>query len=375
MNMPAALVKTDRGNIILSRGWDSFKARFPPVVMRTDTLGYLQDQLKNDPRGGGRSTVIAEHAFYTFEDQTCISYDGSTFWDVSNTVATLMHPVDPLASAHLTVRSDGLVSQFIRLTEAEEDYQWQSGNRILLRPGAMCPAIPCQRVDSQNVSDRDGYIWFSKFEVVTKPDGTKQEVFLGTGAATVVVDRETGEMEAKRILGDALLFSNHEPSFGTFSAIADDEWYYLWGKRGEDVFLARTPAWAPFRRDLMEYWDGYNYGKDLSAVMPVFSGQQNGTVLRSRIFGHAHPWVFVGNTRWDGDNLVIIGGAQRMEGPFHLCAVMSAEPLSGPSQQIDSVLAHQWASNEREGRLFLTWNQKEPRTVIGAHIWLELGES
>jgi len=360
---------------VLARGFDSFRARFPPVVTRSDTLGYLQDRLKNDPRGGGRSAVIAEHAFYTFQDQTCFSYDGSNLWNVSNTVATVVNPDDPLASAHLSVRSDGLVSPFITLTEAEEYYQWQSGNRILLRPGGMCPVIPCKRIDSQYISDRDGYVWFSKFEVVTKPDGSKQEVFLGTGAATVIVDRETGEMEARRILGDALLFSSHQPSFGTFSAIAHEDWYYLFGKRGEDVFLARTPAWAPLRRDLMEFWNGYAYEKDISSVMPVLSGQKNGVFLRSRLFGHTHPWVFVGNTRWDGDNHIIIGGAPRLEGPFELCAVTTAEPLYGPSQQIDGVLVHQWASHEREGRLFLTWNQKHPRTVVGANIWLEMGES
>lgn len=155
-------------------------------------------------------------------------------------------------------------------------------------------------------------------------------------------------------------YKRHEPSFGTFSAIAHDGFAYLFGHAANttNIMLARVPINSVCSRNLYTYWDGFKYQEYLAMARPVMIGVQHGSIYKSSLFkpGTGHDWVFIGETSL-ADNQVRMGVSSRLEGPYEMATLMDTYPLRelpGATYQY-CVYAHPWAFDEGIGEIMISW--------------------
>ncbi|EDN07952.1 hypothetical protein I7I51_04105 [Histoplasma capsulatum] len=353
------------GKISLTAGYEKHKAIFPPKVEAVRVLGNMHDPVKGaHPRNVGRSSMLAGIPYYVFGQVANVSTDGYAFGTVSNAVARALEPLtDPLPTTYVSVERNGFIHPFLGLTENEVKYQHDTGMHIIISiQGGICEG---------ELGSGKGCVWFQKL-IREKKDGvTVRNYYQGTGVAPVKVDGVTGELLNKRVFGEDVLFEKHEPAFGTFCSAVDNQWYYLWGRYCEDIYLARVSLLHPFERDYYQFWNGYSFTGNIKMIAPVLTGYSHGTIYKTQLFGHTYKWAFIGSTDWE-DSAVMMGAANDPQGPFEITQVASGEKLRETGTFAGCVYAHPWAYDESLGEIFVSWREQWPGGIIGAKVQLQM---
>ncbi|EQL30818.1 hypothetical protein RJZ56_007214 [Blastomyces dermatitidis] len=353
------------GKITLIAGYENHKAIFPPKVEAVHILGNVRDSNKGaHTRNIGRSSMLAGIPYYVFGQVANVSNDGYAFGTVPNAIARAAEPfTDPLLTTYVSIEENGYIHPFLGLTENEVKFEQDTGLKVIISiQGGICEG---------ELGSGKGCVWYQKL-IREKKDGvTIRNYYQGTGVAPVKVDGVTGELLNKRVLGEAILFEKHEPAFGTFCSVMHNQWYYLWGRYCEDIYLARVSLLHPFEREYYQFWNGYSFTGDIKMIAPVLTGYAHGTIYKTQLFGHNYQWAFIGSTDWN-DSAVMMGAASEPQGPFEITQIASAENLLDTGAFSDCVYAHQWAYNETVGEVLVSWREKWPGGIIGAKFQLQM---
>ncbi|KAK2861385.1 hypothetical protein FQN49_004245, partial [Arthroderma sp. PD_2] len=361
--IPPELVETPCGNLAVTGGTEKYSAVYPPKILSFHFLGHLNDEKKPVyPQGNGRSFIIKGNVYYLFGATVWKDANGDLAGEAANSVALVSSPrANPVASVVVPINRS--MAPFLPLTEREEKLEKEHSSKIILEMnGGLC------KPQSGAVG---GYIWFQKYVQTSSQHGNTKRTLHGVSLATAVWDRQTNELLCERIMRDDLLFKAHEPAFGAFCSVLEEHYFYTWGKLGEDIYLARVEKYEPENRDAYEFWDGYKFTRDITAVAPVFSGYTSGTVMRSKMFGHLYNWVFIGGTKTNRP-VITIGVARDIQGPYTMSDLIKPEEIHPVLRHVHSVYAHQWAFKEKHGQLFVSWNETGTGNVVGVKLQLAM---
>lgn len=347
--------KTVCGEIALENGTEEYRASFPPNITSIELLGYLKDREKlAHPQGNGRSSMFKGQAFYLFDRTIYKDQNGTMLGQGPNSAAKVLDAArKPLES------TKNLANPFLQLTEAERRLEEKLRVRVVLKAyGGFCEV---------GGNDGKGYMWYEKCIQKCNPDGSLVETVQGTGVASVDIDEGTGHLISKRLLDGSLLFNQHEPAFGTFCVVQDQGWFYLWGKLGEDIYLARVVQWKTTYRKSYEFWDGYKFTADITALAPVFIGYTSGSVFQTKLFGHTYNWAFIGGNKWDNP-LVTIGVSQNLTGPYLMSSLVDEQRVHPAYRRTEDLYAHPWAYCESSGQLLITWGEKSSKSIVALKL-------
>ncbi|KAM5443556.1 hypothetical protein MferCBS31731_001329 [Microsporum ferrugineum] len=357
------LVKTPCGNLAITSGLEKYKVSYPPKVPAFHYLGELNDSMKPIyPQGNGRSFVIKGSVYYIFETTVWKDAKGEIVGEAANSVALVSDPdVNPIANIAVPINRS--MHPFLPLSKNEEELEKDGAIKVVLgMPGGLC---------KPQLDAIGGYIWFEKYIQTCSPQGDLRNTFQGVGLAIAVRNVNTNEVVGERIKHDGLLFKASEPAFGAFCSVLENNFFYVWGKLGEDIYLARVERYEPDNRSAYEYWDGYKFMRDITAAVPVFSGYTSGTVMRSKMFGHMYNWVFIGGTTINRP-VVAIGMAREIQGPYIMYDLIKSEEIHPMLREVHSVYAHQWAFDEKKGQLLVSWNERDTRNVVAVKLQLAI---
>ncbi|EEQ32874.1 conserved hypothetical protein [Microsporum canis CBS 113480] len=334
-----------------------------PCGNLTITSGELNDSMKPIyPQGNGRSFVIKGSVYYIFETTVRKDAKGEIVGEATNSVALVSDPdVNPIANIAVPINRS--MHPFLPLSKNEEELEKDGAIKVILgMPGGLC---------KPQLDAIGGYIWFEKYIQTCSPQGDLRNTFQGVGLAIAVRNVNTNEVRGERIKHDELLFKASEPAFGAFCSVLVNNFFYVWGKLGEDIYLARVERYEPDNRSAYEYWDGYKFMHDITAAVPVFSGYTSGTVMRSKMFGHMYNWVFIGGTKINRP-VVAIGMAREIQGPYIMYDLINSEEIHPMLREVHSVYAHQWAFDEKKGQLLVSWNECDTRNVVAVKLQLAI---
>ncbi|GBF64650.1 hypothetical protein TMEN_7366 [Trichophyton mentagrophytes] len=309
-------VETPCGNLLVTGGSEEHSAEYPPKIATFYYLGELNDEMKPIyPQGNGRSFTIRGNVYHIFGKTIWKDAKGEIVGEAANSLALVSDPkVNPVANVAMPVNRG--MAPFLPLTKNEEELEKAQNHKVVLgMPGGFCKPEP---------DAIGGYIWFQKCLQTRSTEGIVETTFQGVSLAIAVRNRHTEEVRAERIMHDELLFTDREPAFGSFCSVLESYYFYVWGKLGEDIYLARVEKYEPQNRSAYEYWNGYNFTQDISTAVPVFSGYSSGTIMRSKIFGHLYNWIFVGGTE-SNTPVVTIGVAHDIQGPYIMHGLIKSE--------------------------------------------------
>ncbi|EGD97207.1 hypothetical protein TESG_04621 [Trichophyton tonsurans CBS 112818] len=352
-------VETPCGNLLVTGGSEEHSAEYPPKIATFYYLGELNDEMKPIyPQGNGRSFTIRGNVYHIFGKTIWKDAKGEIVGEAANSLALVSDPkVNPVANVAMPVNRG--MAPFLPLTKNEEELEKAQNHKVVLEmPGGFCKPEP---------DAIGGYIWFQKCLQTRSTEGIVETTFQGVSLAIAVRNRHTEEVRAERIMHDELLFTDREPAFGSFCSVLESYYFYVWGKLGEDIYLARVEKYEPQNRSAYEYWNGYNFTQDISTAVPVFSGYSSGTIMRSKIFGHLYNWMFVGGTE-SNTPVVTIGVARDIQGPYIMHGLIKSEHVHPMLRQVHSVYAHHWAYTERDGQLLVTWNESKTGNIVGTKL-------
>ncbi|EEH36406.2 hypothetical protein PAAG_06824 [Paracoccidioides lutzii Pb01] len=363
MAYPPTTYDTPGGRIDLTSGYEQYRAVFPPQVDAVQVLGNLSDPAKgHHARNGGFSAILADHPYFMFGPIESEGYDKTPFGIISNAAARALEPrEDPLLTTYYAIEPNGYTPPLLGLTENEVKFEHETGLEVIISTdGGLAEGRP---------GSGNGCVWFQK-TIREKRDGLPPRNFYhGTGVAPVKVDI-TGKLLGRRVLGDTVIFKEHEPAFGTFCAINHQGWYYLWGRHINDIYLARVHVEHAFEREYYQFWNGYSFTGDIGMVTPVLSGFTHGVIYPTRLFGHTFGWAFIGNTAWD-DYTAMMGAAKDPQGPFQVVPVAFGEKLQENAFN-ECIYAHPWAFKESLGEILITWSEKWPGGIIAAKFQMQM---
>ncbi|KAL9122730.1 MAG: hypothetical protein Q9187_000711 [Circinaria calcarea] len=345
-------------------------AVWPPSIVDVRIIGKVLD-IDNIrfSRDIGRSFSFAGVRFYMFGDTHCTGDNGELLGIVSNNIAVVCQTSTPCFTFYPTLGDTRIVDALIEITEDEEKLWIDNGIRVALWPyGGVLETEP-----------EVGWTWYEKNEihrhetgneavyrgtgigqvVVHDPDMTADDldltpdetVYQGTGIAEVVTTGIARDLYTIRAEG--LLFTEDEPRFGGISAIIEDAFIYLFGHHTLGVFLARVPKNVPWVREAYTFWNGVSFIQQLGKAVPVFRDVRDGAVNKSRFFGAARPWTFIGRSE-SQDNIVVAGRAERLEGPWDLTEICEARGFDDPDSKVYCVYPHHWAFEAADGELLVT---------------------
>lgn len=347
--------KTACGEIALENGTEEYRASFPPNITSIELLGYLKDreQLAH-PQGNGRSSMFKDQVYYTFDRTVYKDHNDTLLGEEPGSAIRVLDAARKPLEGRMTT-----AGPFLELTEAEKKLEAKTGVKVVLRThGGFCEV---------GWNNGKGYMWYKKCIQRRNPDGTLVETVQGTGVAAVDVDKATGQLISQRLLDGNLLFTQHEPPFGTFCIVRDQIWFYLWGQLGEDIYLARVAQWKTTYRKMYEFWDGYKFTTDITAVAPVFTGYTSGTIFQTKLFGHMYTWVFIGGNKWDNP-LVTIGVSRNLAGPYCMSSLVDEERVHPAYRGTENLYAHPWAYCESSGQLLITWCEKSTKSIVALKL-------
>ncbi|KAK2743891.1 hypothetical protein FQN57_004514 [Myotisia sp. PD_48] len=368
MAEPLQTRDTACGKLVLSSGTEKYCAVYPPKLTSLTLLGYLNDKKKQIySRGNGRSLELGGHVFYMFDDTSCRDKDGQLLARSPNPSAMVPDPKGaPLVVRYPPESLTENLKPFLALTELEEQYEKDNDCKVvLLAHGGVCKA---------QEGIEKGYIWYQKHIRKYTASNKWTQYYQGTGIAVVEWNEETGHLSTTRLSPDSeLLFSHHEPSFGTFCAVADEKWFYLWGNLGEEVYFARIEQQSPTQRKLYEFWDGYQFTSRHTESAPVFSGYTSGSIFKSKLFGDSFEWVFIGGTK-SGKPVVSIGVSKDICSPFLMSDLVDEQRLHPAYRHILRVHVHPWALQDRVGQLLVTWDEINSENIVGIKLQFQLSE-
>ncbi|KAL8713234.1 MAG: hypothetical protein Q9220_002755 [cf. Caloplaca sp. 1 TL-2023] len=337
----------------------SAQARWPPVVAGVEKLGYVQSP--SQPffsRDIGRSFVLDGRIYMIFGDTFCNDAGVS-----NNTYQVIPNAAKPTESHYLTMAPNGFVPPLIEDDYDDREYVAQSAN------AGKRVAFWCFGGVTET-SPGLGWVWYQRH--VVDPD--RNTHLTGTGIARISNDKSkmNGELSSTRMPG--MMFELGEPMFGSFSTLIVKNWMYVWGQRGDDVFLARVSKDTCQQRHTYEFWNGNAFVPQIDRAAPVLHDMQQGQFFRSKLFGPQLPWVFIGATRW-ADNMVMIGAAPRLEGPWAPRPLLKAEGIKSPNAYLYCMYAHPWATQNEKDKLLVSWCDPWPGGVIAAKIQFQMGNS
>ena len=343
-------------------------AAYPPTLEHVELLGYVEEVNGIfHSRDIGRSFKHNGQVFLSFGDTFCDDSEGQFVGLTNNTVAVIEDIHEPLKSKYLEVGENGIVKPFIGLTPEEQKIEDDKKGRVIL--WAFGGVV--------EIDDRGtGYLWYQK----SIDHGCDNLEYIGTGIAKVTESYGCEQQPCVQRF-DGLLWGSEHPRMGTFTAIKDGGFFYLYGDRPDGkIILARiyiTWLYGFEDRHLRskgnyQYWGGAGWVHDWHKAAVVIEGMQQGAIVRSKLFGDDKPFVFVGTSKW-ADSQVFMGASAKLEGPWTLEPVCKVEGIKEPTSKgkwMYCIYPHLWASGEEYGELFVTWSEHYPGGVIAAKIKL-----
>lgn len=334
-------------------------AAYPPKVEHTEILGYVEEANGIfHSRDIGRSFELFGKVYLKFGDTFCNDGKGEFVGLANNTVAIVEDPSQPLKSKYLEVEENGFVKPFIQLTAEEKQLEQQELGRVVL--WAFGGVV--------EMEDGTGCLWYQK----SIDHGCGNMEYIGTGIANVVESFGRDQQPVAR-RSEELIFGPDEPQMGTFTAIADGGFVYLYGDRPDGkIVLARVHKYYVAYKEAYRYWDGADWIHNWQKAAVVIEGMQQGAIVRSKLFGEDRPFLFVGTSKW-ADSRVFMGASARLEGPWKLEAVCQVEGIketTGKGKWMYCIYPQLWASEEERAELVVTWSEQCPGGVIAARIKL-----
>ena len=338
-------------------------AAYPPKVEQTEILGYIEDVSGIfHSRDIGRSFQLFGNTYLNFGDTFCNDSNGNFVGLISNTVAIIQDVKQPLKSGYLEVFENGLIKPFIPSTLDEIQIEEKKQGRVVL--WAFGGAV--------EMKDGTGRLWYQKS--IDKGNGNLE--YMGTGVAKVIKALTPWQQPFVQRMTH-LLFGPEEPRMGTFTAIADGDFIYLYGDRPDGKIILARVYTGPYNSPLGQekghlYWDGSDWVQDWHSAAVVIEGMQQGAIVRSKLFGEERPFMFVGTSKW-ADSKVIMGASAKLEGPWKLEPVCQVDGIKEPrstGKWMYCIYPQLWASDEEKAELMVTWSEQYPGGVIAAKIKL-----
>ena len=332
-------------------------AAYPPKVKQMNTLGYVEeDNGIFHSRDIGRSFELFGKVYLKFGDTFCFNISGDFVGLADNTVAIIEDTDQPLTSKYLEAETDGYIKPFIQLTSEEVQLEENRQDRVVL--WAFGGVVEMQ--------DGTGRLWYQK----SIDHGCGNLDYIGTGIAKVI-DNGNGQPTTERM--EEMIFGPDEPRMGTFTAIKDADFIYLYGDRPDgNIILARVPQDQLEQKAAHLYWDGGGWIQDWENAAIVIQGMQQGAIVRSKLFGDSKPFLFVGTSKW-ADSQIFMGVSAKLEGPWELESVWKAEGIKEPTSKgkwMYCIYPQLWASDEEKAELMVTWSEQYPGGVLAARIKL-----
>lgn len=338
-------------------------AAYPPKVEHIEILGYVEE-LNGifHSRDISRSFELFGKVFLKFGDTFCNDSNGQFVGLANNTVAIIQDRDQPLKSKYLEIEENGFIKPFIQLTAEEKQIEEQKWGRVVL--WAFGGVV--------EMEDGTGRLWYQK----SIDHGYGNMEYIGTGIAKILEICGCDQQPvAQRI--DELIFGPDEPRMGTFTAISDGDYIYLYGDRPDGKIVLARVYNGRYESRLAEkeahhYWDGTEWVQDWQKAAVVIEGMQQGAIVRSGLFGEERPFLFVGTSKW-ADSQVFMGASVRLEGPWKLEAVVQVEGIKEPTSTgkwMYCIYPQLWASEEEKAELMVTWSEQCPGGVIAARIKL-----
>ena len=338
-------------------------AAYPPKVEYTEILGYVEEVNGIfHSRDIGRSFELFGKVYLEFGDTFCNDNNGDFVGLANNTVAIIEDTDQPLKSKYLEVEENGFISPFIKLTPEEQQLEDNKMGRVVL--WAFGGVV--------EMKDGTGRLWYQK----SIDHGFGNLEYFGTGIAEVL-ERYGCDQQPITRRTDDLIFGPDEPRMGTFTAIAHEDFIYLYGDRPDGKIILARLYNGRYEDRLREkgahyYWDGAGWVQDWQKAAVVIEGMQQGAIVRSELFGEDRPFLFVGTSKW-ADSQVFMGASARLEGPWELKAVCKAEGIrepTGKGKWMYCIYPQLWASDEENAELVVTWSEQYPGGVVAARIKL-----
>ena len=333
-------------------------AAYPPRVEQAKILGYVEESSGIfHSRDIARGFQLFGNTYLMFGDTFCNNSNGEFVGLANNTVAIIEDTNDPLKSKYLEVEENGFIKPFIPLSAEEERLEDEGLGRVVL--WAFGGVV--------EMDDGTGRLWYQK----SIDHGCGSLEYCGTGIAKII---DSGAWERQPIVQriDGLVFGPDEPRIGTFTAIADDEYVYLYGDRPDGkIILARV--YRGCDGDALEdkkthyYWDGAGWVQGWQKAAVVIDGMQQGAIVRSKLFGNERPFLFVGTSKW-ADSQVFMGASSKLEGPWKLEPVYKAEGIKEKEKWMYCIYPQLWASDEENAELVVTWSEQCPGGVVAAKV-------
>ena len=341
-------------------------AAYPPKVEHMEILGYVEEAngIFNS-RDIGRSFKLFGQVFLIFGDTFCNNSKGESVGLANNTVAIIKDIGEPLKSKYLDVGENGIIEPFIGLFPVEQQLEDDEMGRVVL--WAFGGVV--------EMEDGTGRLWYQK----NIDHGCGNLEYVGTGIAKVAESYGCEQQPSVQRF-EGLMWGPEQPRMGTFTAIKDNGFIYLYGDRPDGkIILARVISVMAVLEDRQvrykeayRYWDGDGWVSDWRKAAVVIEGMRQGAIVRSKLFGEEKPFVFVGTSKW-ADSQVFMGASAKLEGPWSLNAVCKAEGINEPTSKgkwMYCIYPHLWASDEENGELFVTWSEQCPGGVVAAKIKL-----
>ncbi|KAI9759893.1 MAG: hypothetical protein M4579_002018 [Chaenotheca gracillima] len=369
--------------------------KWPPKVAKKEILGYLKDGKSKDhttnlppqdplklisgktySRDIGCSSVMRGTPVFLFGDTFCKDNFEQEACLADNSVSIVRDPTNPTMSEYFSLRYDGNVTPFLQ--SRSKLWNWIPPNEVGENGRVTCWTFGGIAHESPIVGL--GWCWYQESEMVdgllsarVYLDQTSNR-YLGTRLAQVIWSQFDDMPHAAPI--EDVYFGPDEPRLGTFGTLTEDGYIYLWGHYDDAVVLGRVGSRVADRREMYEVWDGIGYTPDLTRAEVVMNHMQHGAFWRSNMFrpGDDREYVFVGVRSW-ADSKILMGTAPRVEGPWDLRELCTAEPIDFPSPFLYCVFPHPWAFKDEDGELMVTWSEHRPGGVVAAKLTLEMEES
>ncbi|KAM0798070.1 hypothetical protein BDR22DRAFT_891591 [Usnea florida] len=338
-------------------------AAYPPKVEQVETLGYISEVSDIfHSRDIGRSFELFGHVYLIFGDTFCNDGDGNFVGLANNTVAIIQNSDQPLKSKYLETEENGFIKPFIPMTPEEQQLEAEKKGRVVL--WAFGGVV--------EMKDGSGRLWYQK----SVDHGCGNSEYHGTGIAKITENSSPNQQPTVERM-DTLVFGPDEPRMGTFSAILEGDFIYLYGDRPDGkIILARVHNAHQeahlSEKEAYSYWDGTDWAQDWHNAAPVISGMQQGAIVRSTLFGESKPFLFVGTSKW-ADSKVFMGASAQLQGPWDLEPVCEVDGIKVPKSEgkwMYCIYPHLWASEEKKAELMVTWSEQCPGGVVAARLKL-----
>ena len=359
INASSAKSKTSSSKMANNQGY----AAYPPRVEQVETLGYIEEVSGIfHSRDIGRSFELFGNIYLIFGDTFCNDSDGNFVGLANNTVAIIENADKPLKSRYLETEENEFIKPFIPLTLEEQQLEKEKKGRVAL--WAFGGVV--------EMEDGSGRLWYQK----SVDHGCGNLEYHGTGVAKTT-ESSSPDQQPTVERKDTLVFGPDEPRMGTFTAIAEGDYLYLYGDRPDGkIILARVYNGHQEdhlgEKEAHYYWDGTDWAKDWHSAVPVIEGMQQGAIVRSTLFGEDKPFVFVGTSKW-ADSKVFMGASATLQGPWELNPVCEVDGIKVPKCEgkwMYCIYPHLWASTEEKAEVVISWSEQWPGGVVAARLKL-----